>query len=285
MRDDLSAAGIHARRMLGDAMARVETRLSKRREFREPIAPPDRTPTENLPPPNADSTPEIGRLLAQVAEVCSLLAERIEEDRRERRALTEAIRMLAAPPISAPESQARVVGGVVFESSAIDQATEVDLREHDQDAVNGSPVAPSPNGAAGWSTEVDGDGNDLVQYWLRRESDGEAFPRALDAIDLHFLSDPPASANIETPPATARPVEIGASDLATRAAEWAQPPPPREERDTWSPNDARPTTETPGTGTRSLYFDRVEHSDPRTPTHPKALQILRQDDDATGGDS
>jgi hypothetical protein len=268
MRDDLSAAGIYTRRMLGDAMARVESRLSKRRELREAVGSPDRTPSEHAPQPDPDSTAEVGRVLAQLVDVCTLLAERIDADRLERRALIEAIRRLAVPPVVTPESQTRVVGGTVFESSEIEPDVEIDRRDPDRHAVNGSPVDPSPDGTTDQSAEVNVDGaNDLIQYWLRRESDGDAFPRALDAIDLHFLSAPPAAANIGPHPATAQPVNGEAPDLATRAAEWAQPPHPRQERDTFAPDDERPpSSETPGTLTKSFYVDRVKQSNRPKPS-------------------
>ena len=78
---------------------------------------------------------DVGRLLQQVANTCALVAERIEADRYERRALSDAIARLAPPSATPLESPSHTLGGTVFPAPEIAANSsppaedEIDLRD------------------------------------------------------------------------------------------------------------------------------------------------------------
>ena len=136
LRDEMSAAADqHARAVLADAMSQIDLRLAKDREDRSRADLSTQTAIESLRFAVMDNqSPDIGPLLAHVAEMCTLVAERIEEDRVERRALTEAIAQLAratAAPLDAPpvDVSPRVIGGTVLAASEVPDV--IDLVAHD----------------------------------------------------------------------------------------------------------------------------------------------------------
>ena len=85
MREHVTAADIHARAVLADAIAQMELRLrdlEERSMLPEPVEAPAEAALDTSP-----ASADIARALGQVANMCAMVAERLEDDRLERRAL------------------------------------------------------------------------------------------------------------------------------------------------------------------------------------------------------
>lgn len=146
IREEMSAADMRARAVLSNAMALIELRLSKDVEERERIQASTDAAIEHLRTSIVDNANGVGRVLEQVANMCAMVAEQIECDRVERRALAEAITLLARP-VQGSSDTPHVIGGTVLATSAnskegelslLDQA-ELSLLEHQPG--DGSEVA------------------------------------------------------------------------------------------------------------------------------------------------
>jgi hypothetical protein len=135
LHEELSAADFRARAVLNDAIAQIELRLTSDREDRERAQLSTQTAIERSQSVIAAQAMDLGRLLQQVANTCELVAERLEDDRFERRALSDAIARLAPSPATPLESPAHALGGTVFPASEIaddgkpQPENEIDLRE------------------------------------------------------------------------------------------------------------------------------------------------------------
>jgi hypothetical protein len=149
IREEMSAADMRARAVLSNAMALIELRLSKDAEERERIQATTEAAIESLRTSIVDNANGVGRVLEQVANMCAMVAEQIEADRVERRALADAITLLARP-LSGSADTSRVIGGTVLavsgnandgELSRLDQA-ELSLLDRDQNPADG-PDQPS----------------------------------------------------------------------------------------------------------------------------------------------
>ena len=230
IREQLSAADAHNRAVLADAIARMELRLSRDLEQRERLQATTETAIDSLRFSVSGSAADVASSLAQVANMCAMVAEQIEADRLERRALTEAVELLGRPTAPALEEGPRVIGGTVFASPEIAYDGEIsivddnadhddhddhdDYERHDDHAhleQHGDAADPAPrNGVSDdmWCRDDDqwiggveiadiSNDDDTIRYWIRRRSDGYIFPRAFDANELRFLPEAPAAANGE----------------------------------------------------------------------------------------
>jgi hypothetical protein len=207
IREHLAAADAHSREVLAAAIARMELRLSRDLEQRERLQVSTETAIDTLRHSVTTGAGDVARSLAQVANMCATVAEQIETDRLERRALTEAIQLLARPPSPALEAGPRVIGGTVFASPEISHDDEISIVDDEEDRVDPAPR----NGASDdmWCRDDDdqwvggveiadiSNDDDTIRYWIRRRSDGYIFPRAFDAKELRFLPDASAAANGE----------------------------------------------------------------------------------------
>jgi uncharacterized membrane protein YccC len=136
LHEELSAADLHARAVLNDAIAQIELRLARDREDRERAQSSTETAIEKSQSLITAQANDVGLLLQQVANTCASVAERLDADRSERRALAEAIARLAQSPATPLESRAHTLGGTVFFASEIADdsehhpaANEIDLRD------------------------------------------------------------------------------------------------------------------------------------------------------------
>ena len=120
--------------VLNDAIAQIELRLARDRDERERAELSTDTAIENSRSLIIAQANDVGRLLQQVANTCALIAERLEDDRYERRELADAIARLAHSPSAPLESGARPLGGTIF-PALTDQGepqpaqNEIDLRD------------------------------------------------------------------------------------------------------------------------------------------------------------
>ncbi len=126
IREEMAAADMRARAVLSNAMALIELRLSKDQEEREREQQSTETAIELLRNSVIDNATGVGRLLEQVANMCAMVADRLEADRVERHALAEALTRLARPIADLPEPS-RVIGGTVLATSATAHEGELSL--------------------------------------------------------------------------------------------------------------------------------------------------------------
>jgi hypothetical protein len=148
LHDELAAADVRGRAVLADAIAQIEVRLARDREDRERAQLSTRTAIENSQSLITAQANDVGRLLQQVASTCALVAEQLEADRSERRALADLIaRVLPSSPAPV-ESRERALGGTVFAAPAIADSTkpqavdgEVDLRDPADPRVGGDDAS------------------------------------------------------------------------------------------------------------------------------------------------
>ena len=159
IREEMAAADMRARAVLSNAMALIELRLSKDQEEREREQQSTEAAIDLLRNSVVDNATGVGRLLEQVANMCAMVADRLEADRVERRALAEALSRLARPIADLPEAS-RVIGGTVLATSAsahdgelalVDQGelSLVDL-EREETTAGESPVSAQVGKVTEW---------------------------------------------------------------------------------------------------------------------------------------
>ena len=119
LRAELSAAELRSRAMLADAIAKMEMRSSRDAEERQRIQTVTTSAVETLQTSLTDNTTEIARALGQVANMCALVAEAMDADRRERRAFTEAIARAGRPPVAKVAGPSEIIGGTFFATSEV----------------------------------------------------------------------------------------------------------------------------------------------------------------------
>ena len=218
IREQLNTAAAHNRTVLTDAIARIDLRLSRDLEQRERLQASTEAAVEALRYTVASGASDVARSLGQVANLCATIAEQMEAERLERRAITEAIAYLARPYALALEEPSRVIGGTVFASPELTDDREIsiiedddDVEDHEHDEVGEDPGGPELElepAADMWCRHDDGwvggveiadvrSDNDTTQYWLRRRSDGYIFPRAFDEHEVRFVADEPTPANAD----------------------------------------------------------------------------------------
>ena len=126
IRDEVWAADRNALAMLAEATAQIEVRLSTDSEDRQRAQSSTETAIEQLRSSVIGHAIDVGRGLEQVAEMCALLAEQIEADRLERRAIIEALTSLSQPRPSPSTGPSQVIGGTVFAASEISDGPGTD---------------------------------------------------------------------------------------------------------------------------------------------------------------
>jgi hypothetical protein len=133
LHEELTAADFRARAVLNDAIAQIEMRLAGDREDRERAQLSTQAAIENSQSLITAQATDVGRLLQQVADTCALVAERLEDDRYERRALADAIARLAQLPASPIELREHALGGTVFPASGTAELGKPAAAEHEID--------------------------------------------------------------------------------------------------------------------------------------------------------
>ena len=115
MREQLAAADMHARSVLA-AVAQTDSRWQRDREDRARAQLSTAGALEQVRTSAVENAADISRALHQLTEMCGLVVERLEADGVERRALTEAINLLARQQSSPLETPSQVLGGMVLAS-------------------------------------------------------------------------------------------------------------------------------------------------------------------------
>jgi len=139
IREELSAAELRSRAVLADALAKMELRLSRDVEQRRRLQSVTESAVETLQSSVTDSSTEIARALGQVANMCALVAERLDADRLERRAFTEAIARAGRPPVAKSDGPSQIIGGTFFATSEVPDEPEISVVETNGDAPHDEP--------------------------------------------------------------------------------------------------------------------------------------------------
>ena len=138
MREQLAAADMHARSVLA-AVAQTDSRWSRDREERARAQLATAGALEEVRASAAENTADITRALHHVAEMCGQVVERLDADRVERRALTDAINLLARQQQASPlETPSQVLGGMVIAAPEADQPRNGDVARNGELALNGN---------------------------------------------------------------------------------------------------------------------------------------------------
>src|SRR4051794_32964965 len=198
MREQLAAADMHARSVLA-AVAQTDSRWSKDREDRARAQLATAGALEEGRVSAAENTADITRALDHVAEMCGQVVERLDADRVERRALTEAINLLARQQQASPlETPSQVLGGMVFASP-------------DAEVPRNGEIARNGNGNGAHADEIN-----LADY-----EDTPVSP--FGTIDAYPLpAEPFRSVEVIEPVRTAEP-----APPAQKVSAWDAVPPPR----------------------------------------------------------
>jgi hypothetical protein len=139
----MAAAELRARAVLADALAKMELRLSRDLEQRRRLQTLTESAVETLQSTLGTSTTEVARALGQVANMCAVVAERLDADRLERRAFTEALARASRPPAAAKaDGPPKIIGGTFFATSEA-EVTEDEVSVID---TNGATIDLSANG-------------------------------------------------------------------------------------------------------------------------------------------
>jgi hypothetical protein len=147
IRTELSAAELRSRAMLADAIAKMEFRLSKDVEQRRQLQSVTESAVKTLQSSLTDNATEVARALGQVANMCALVAERIDAERLERRAFTEAIGRATRPPTAKVAGPSQIIGGTFFATSDVLDDPENPVIDTNGDSSGpGTTIELSTNG-------------------------------------------------------------------------------------------------------------------------------------------
>ncbi len=205
------ASNAHERALLTDAITKLESTLSGELAHRAQLESSTEAAVDSLRASVAEHSTDLAAAVEEIARMCALLAERIEIERDERRALVEAVTMLARqtmeqrPALELGEREERsepgvikprLVGGNVYASTSDDaEIVLVDETANGQDRMSrlAMGAAVRCRFGDGWIEglevcEVVGDGAD-VRYRIRRVVDQYVLPARFDRIDLELVGD------------------------------------------------------------------------------------------------
>jgi hypothetical protein len=142
---------------------------------------------------------EFANAIEHVGRMCELIAERIESEREERKALTAAMGMLAQHALNPPANQAparpRVLGGSVYATPTNDNDIVLVEEGMNVDDLAMFEIGTSVRCRFGdqW---IDGlevceiiDNIETLKYRLRRSADGYVLPALFSGRDLEVVDD------------------------------------------------------------------------------------------------
>ena len=144
IRAELSAAELRSRAMLADAIAKMELRLSRDVEQRGQLQSVTESAVKTLQSSLTDNATEVARALGQVANMCAVVAERIDAERLERRAFTEAIGRATRLPVAHVAGPSQIIGGTFFATSEVPDETEISVVDTNGDSAYDAPPIDAP---------------------------------------------------------------------------------------------------------------------------------------------
>jgi hypothetical protein len=147
VREEIAAAELRARAVLADALAKMELRLARDLEHRRRLQTVTESAIETLQSSMLDSSSEVARALGQVANMCAIVAERLDGDRLERGAFTEALAQASRPPTGNVEGPSKIIGGTFFATSAAAADDDISVVDTNGDTIDLSSSEAPSNGA------------------------------------------------------------------------------------------------------------------------------------------
>ncbi len=142
IREEMAAAELRARAVLADALAKMELRLSRDLEQRRRLQTVTESAVETLQTSLTTSSAEVAKALGQVANMCAIVAERLDADRLERRAFTEALARASRPPVAKVDGPSKIIGGTFFATSEV---PEDEISVVETNGTNGDSAHPAPH--------------------------------------------------------------------------------------------------------------------------------------------
>ncbi len=199
------ASHAHERALLADAITKLESTLAAEMQQRADVRSSTEDTVNTLRNSLNDHATDVARAVEDLARMCGLLAERIDTERDERRALVEAVTLLAQRALESPAAtepevhKPRLLGGNVYPPPPSAPEAEIVLIEdapnNGQDHLPRLAVGEAVRCrfGDGWIDglevcEIVGDGAD-VRYRLRRSVDEYVLPAGFDRRDLEPVGD------------------------------------------------------------------------------------------------
>jgi len=198
------AAHAHERALLADAITKLESTLAAEAQQRADVQLSTEAAASTLLSSVENHATDLARAVEDVARMCALLADRIDTERDERRALVEAVTVLARRALESSSviepdlNKPRLLGGNVYASPPTPNDGEVVL--FDESANGREHMSRLDVGAAvryrfgdSWIDgleicDVVGDGTD-VRYRLRRATDEYVLPAQFERRDLDIAGE------------------------------------------------------------------------------------------------
>ena len=220
MREQLAAADMHARSVLA-AVAQTDSRWTKDREDRARVQQSTEGTLEQVRSSAAENAADITRALHHVAEMCALVVERLDADRLERRALTDAINLLVRQQQSPLETPSQVLGGMVLASPEAPYAPEA---PRNGDASHNGVI--SLNGDAAHAAPQPADEISLADYEDEPAPSAEPFGTVapFGTVEANRSAEPFRAVEVIAPARTA-----AAPEPAPSVGTWDTVPQPRRE--------------------------------------------------------
>src|SRR5258705_3306896 len=131
IREEMAAAELRSRAVLADALAKMELRLSRDLEQRRRLQTVTESAVETLQSSLVNSSTEVAKALGQVANMCAIVAERLDADRFDRRAFTEALARASRAPVAKADGPSRIIGGTFFATSEVPDDDEISVVDTD----------------------------------------------------------------------------------------------------------------------------------------------------------
>jgi hypothetical protein len=193
--------------MLADAIAKLESTLAAELEQRTAVRSSTEAALDDLRTSVSSHGGDLSRAVEEMARMCALLAEHVESERAERRALVEAVRLLANQAIESANSKPRVLGGSMYASPAVPPDGEIVLVDDDDGTAAVAPARLAIGAAVrcrfgdGWIDglevcEAIAEGG-TVRYRLRRAADQYVLPARFERRDLELAEESPGFPNSE----------------------------------------------------------------------------------------
>ncbi len=193
------ASHAHERALLADAIAKLESTLAAEVEQRAVFRSSTEAAANTLRDSVNDNATDLARAVEAVGRMCAMLADRIDTERDERRALVEAVSALARRALESPSTiepdvnKPRLLGGSVYSSPPSPEGEVVEANGRDHMSRLDVGAAVRYRFGDSWIDglevcEVVGDGAD-VRYRLWRAVDEYVLPAQFDRRDLEAAGD------------------------------------------------------------------------------------------------
>jgi hypothetical protein len=198
------AAHAHERAMLTEALTKLESRMASDLEQHAEMRASTAAAMDALQDSATGHANDLGKAVQEVARICAMLADRIETEREERRALVEAVTLLARQAMESrnvvelTSSKPRVIGGRMDATPTPSGDHEIVLIDEPSNGRGDEPrvavgTAVRLRFGDGWIDglevcEVVGD-DQIVRYRLRRALDQYVLPARFERRDLELVAD------------------------------------------------------------------------------------------------